>query len=183
MSWSLAYYARTAARAGVADGNALRYSVEYRDASVLEDSAIPELDIEALIAYAAERDDQEMVNYYSEVIQLAEEHRLLVNSHGPYRPTGLSRTWPNVISREGILGNKYNKWSRSVTPEHNVTIPFTRGALGEMDFTPGGFLQETAEDFRPQDTPPFVMRTRTHQLAMLVVCDSAIQTVADSPYN
>ena len=185
-------------------------------------TAIPELDIETLIAYAAERgvriwlwlhweharnemaaafplyeqwgvagvkidymdrDDQEMVNFYSDVMQLAAEHRLLVNFHGAYRPTGLSRTWPNAITREGILGNEYNKWSRSVTPEHNVTIPFTRGALGEMDFTPGGFLQKSVDNFRPQDTPPFVMGTRTHQLAMMVVYESAIQTVADSPYN
>lgn len=133
-----------------------------------------------------DRDDQEMVNFYERVAKLAAKHHLLVNFHGAYKPTGWHRTYPNVITREGVLGNEYNKWSVRVTPEHTVTIPFTRGMLGGMDFTPGGFRQKTQKTFRPAssaDVGPFVMGTRVHQLAMLVVYESALQVLCDSPYS
>lgn len=132
------------------------------------------------------RDDQEMVDFYERVAKTAAEHHLLVDFHGAYKPTGWHRTYPNVITREGVLGNEYNKWSTRITPEHTVTLPFTRGMLGGMDFTPGGFRQKTPETFRAVggDSPgPFVMGTRVHQLAMLVVYESALQVLCDSPYN
>ena len=133
-----------------------------------------------------DRDDQYMVDFYERVAKKAAEHHLLVDFHGAYKPTGGHRTYPNVITREGVLGNEYNKWSTNVTPQHTVTIPFTRGMLGGMDFTPGGFRQKTVETFRAVggDAPgPFVMGTRVHQLAMLVVYESALQVLCDSPYN
>jgi alpha-glucosidase len=132
------------------------------------------------------RDDQEMVNFYERVAKAAAKHHLLVDFHGAYKPTGWQRTYPNVITREGVLGNEYNKWSTRITPEHTVTLPFTRGMLGGMDFTPGGFRQKTPETFRAVggDSPgPFVMGTRVHQLAMLLVYESALQVLCDSPYN
>jgi len=129
------------------------------------------------------RDDQEMVNFYHHVLQLAAEHHLMVDFHGAYKPTGFSRTYPNLVTREGVMGNEYNKWSDSVTPEHTVTIPFTRGMLGGMDFTPGGFHNKTVQDFEPHRLSPSVMGTRVHQLAMLVVYESALQVLADSPYS
>jgi alpha-glucosidase len=88
-----------------------------------------------------DRDDQEMVNWYEKITRCAAEHHLMVNFHGAYKPTGMIRTWPNQITREGILGNEYNKWSRRVTPEHRVTLPFTRFLAGPGDFTPGGFRE------------------------------------------
>jgi alpha-glucosidase len=133
-----------------------------------------------------DRDDQYIVNYYERVAKKAAEHHLLVDFHGAYKPTGWHRTYPNVITREGVLGNEYNKWSTNVTPEHTVTLPFTRGMLGGMDFTPGGFRNKTLETFRAVggDSPgPFVIGTRVHQLAMLVVYESALQVLCDSPYN
>jgi alpha-glucosidase len=133
-----------------------------------------------------DRDDQYMVDFYERVAKKAAEHHLLVDFHGAYKPTGGHRTYPNVITREGVLGNEYNKWSTNVTPQHTVTIPFTRGMLGGMDFTPGGFRQKTAETFRAVggDAPgPFVMGTRVHQLAMLVVYESALQVLCDTPYS
>jgi alpha-glucosidase len=133
-----------------------------------------------------DRDDQYMVNYYERVAKQAAAHHLIVDFHGAYKPTGWHRTYPNVITREGVLGNEYNKWSTNVTPEHTVTIPFTRGLLGGMDFTPGGFRHKTLESFRSVggDAPgPFVIGTRAHQLAMLVVYESALQVLCDSPYN
>ncbi|MBN2092570.1 glycoside hydrolase family 97 protein [candidate division KSB1 bacterium] len=133
-----------------------------------------------------DRDDQEMVNFYHRVVKKAAEHHLMVDFHGAYKPTGWSRTYPNFITREGVLGNEYTKWSDRVTPDHCLTIPFTRGLLGEMDFTPGGFRQKTKDTFRivGGDSPgPFVMGTRTYQLAMLVVYESALTILCDSPYN
>ena len=132
------------------------------------------------------RDDQYMVNFYHRCVKKAAEHHLLVNFHGAYKPTGWSRTYPNVITREGILGNEYTKWSERVTPDHCLTIPFTRGILGEMDFTPGGFRNTTKESFRwggDKTNSPFVMGTRTFQLAMMIVYESALQVICDSPYN
>ena len=129
------------------------------------------------------RDDQEMVNYYHRTVKKAAEHHLIVDFHGAYKPTGWSRTYPNVITREGVLGNEYSKWSDRITPEHKVTIPFTRGLLGEMDFTPGGFRNRTQETFETENPAPNVMGTRVNQLAMLVVYESALQVLCDSPYN
>ena len=131
-------------------------------------------------------DDQDMVRWYHRVARKAAEHHLVVDFHGAYKPTGVSRTLPNMLTREGVLGNEYNKWSDLVTPKHTVTIPYTRGVLGEMDFTPGGFHHAHREDFRivgGSAPNPFVMGTRCHQLAMLVVYESVFGVVCDSPYN
>jgi alpha-glucosidase len=131
-------------------------------------------------------DDQDMVNWYHKVGRHAASHHLVVDFHGAYKPTGVSRTLPNLLTREGVLGNEYTKWSDLVTPRHTVTIPFTRGVLGEMDFTPGGFHHIHQEDFiiAGGSAPnPYVMGTRCHQLAMLVVYESAFGVVCDSPYN
>jgi alpha-glucosidase len=131
-------------------------------------------------------DDQDMVNWYHKVARKAAEHHLIVDFHGAYKPTGVSRTLPNMLTREGVLGNEYTKWSDLVTPRHTVTLPFTRGVLGEMDFTPGGFNHVHQEEFSPVggDAPnPAVMGTRCHQLAMLVVYESAFTVICDSPYN
>jgi len=110
----------------------------------------------------------------------------MVDFHGAYKPDGFRRTYPNLITREGVLGNEYNKWSDRVTPVHNVTLPFTRMLCGPMDFTPGGFRHKTKPAFRAvgSDEPgPFVMGTRAHQLAMFVVYESPLQVATDSPYN
>ena len=70
-------------------------------------------------------EDQEMVNYYHRLVKLAAKHHLLVDFHGAYKPTGISRTYPNLITREGCLGNEYTKWSNRITPEHTVTLAYT----------------------------------------------------------
>jgi alpha-glucosidase len=128
-----------------------------------------------------DRDDQEMVAFFHRMMESAAEHRLMLNLHGAYRPTGLDRTWPNFLTQEGVLGAEYNKWSRRITPTHNVTLPFTRMLLGPMDYTPGGFRNVAPEDFEVAFAGPQVMGTRAHQLAMFVVYESALQMVADSP--
>ena len=130
-----------------------------------------------------DRDDQEMVNWYEAVTRIAAEHHLMVNFHGAFKPTGMIRTWPNQITREGILGNEYNKWSRRVTAEHRVTLPFTRFLAGPGDFTPGGFVNRPADLFQPHASPTQVQGTRAGQLALFVAYDSPVMCVCDHPTN
>jgi alpha-glucosidase len=127
-------------------------------------------------------DDQEMVNWYHRIVKTAATHHLMVDFHGAYKPDGFRRTYPNLVTREGVMGNEYNKWSLRVTPEHMVTLPFTRMLAGPMDFTPGGFLNRTPEKFK-NGTPAEVMGTRALQLAQFVVYDSPFMVACDHPDN
>lgn len=128
-----------------------------------------------------DRDDQQMVDFYHRLLAKAAQHRLLVDLHGAYRPTGLVRTYPHYLTQEGVLGAEYNKWSTRVTATHNLTLPFTRMLLGPMDYTPGGFRNVAPADFQPRYDAPRVMTTRAQQLAMYVVYASPFVAVADSP--
>ena len=133
-----------------------------------------------------DRNDQAMVDFYHRVARTAAKHHLVVDFHGAYVPDGFSRTYPNLITREGVLGNEYNKWSDRITPVHCLTLPFTRMLAGEMDFTPGGFINDRPDQFKVVggDSPaPHVMGTRCFQLAMMVVYESAFQVFCESPYN
>ena len=127
------------------------------------------------------RDDQEMVRWYQMILKKAAAHRLMVLFHGAYKPTGTQRTLPNLISLEGVLGNEQNKVIDWVTPEHTLTLPFTRMLAGPMDFTPGGFRNVTVREFAPNMLRPQVMGTRCHQLAMFVVYESPLAMVCDDP--
>jgi len=128
-----------------------------------------------------DRDDQQMVEFYRRTAKLAAEYHLMVDFHGAYKPDGIERTWPNVVTREGVLGLEYNKWSGRVTPEHNVMLAFTRLIAGPMDYTPGGFLNVTREEFQPRNIHPMVMGTRAHQTALFVVYLSPFEMVSDHP--
>jgi alpha-glucosidase len=126
------------------------------------------------------RDDQAMVEWYEKITKAAAEHHLMVNFHGAFKPSGFSRTYPNQITREGILGNEYNKWSARVTPEHKATLPFTRFLVGPGDFTPGGFLNRQPSQFKPQN-PTTVQGTRCEELSLFVCFDSPLCCVCDAP--
>lgn len=128
-----------------------------------------------------DRDDQEIVLYIQHLLECAATHKLVVDLHGIYKPTGIERTYPNLLSHEGVLGAEYNKWSRRVTPEHNVTIPFTRMLAGPMDYTPGGFNNQGVQDFTPRNDMPMVPGTRANELAKYVVYQSGLQMVSDDP--
>lgn len=128
-----------------------------------------------------DRDDQWMVNWYSKLLAAAARHHLMVDLHGAYPPRGLTRTYPNFVTQEGVMGAEYNKWSRRVTARHNVMLAYTRGLLGPMDYTPGGFRNMAPDKFRIRNDLPFVQTTRAHGLAMYVVFESALGSVADSP--
>ncbi len=127
------------------------------------------------------RDDQEMVNFYERLARKTAEHHLVLDYHGAFKPTGLRRTYPNLLTREGVMGLEYNKWSDRSTPEHNVTIPFTRMLAGPMDYTPGCFNNATREQFVARNLDPMCQTTRAQQLAMYVVYDSPLSMVSDYP--
>ena len=127
-------------------------------------------------------DSQEAVQWCVRVLEAAARHHLMVDFHGAYKPTGLARTYPNFITQEGVLGNEYNKLGGSVTARHTLILPFTRGLLGPMDYTPGGFLNRTQSTFKVT-YPAQVIGTRARQLAMTVVYHSPLLVLCDSPTN
>ena len=128
-----------------------------------------------------QRDDQKMVNYYWRIAQRAAGHHLLVDFHGCYKPDGLRRAYPNVITREGVRGLENDKWSEDITPIHCVTLPFTRMYAGPMDFTPGAMINASRYTFKAVWFLPMSMGTRCQQLAMYVIYDSPLQMLADNP--
>ena len=128
-----------------------------------------------------DRDDQWMVEFYRRVARKAAEHHLMIDFHGAFKPTGLRREYPNVMTHEGVMGLEYLKWSARVTPDHNVTIPFTRMLAGPMDYTPGGFTNVTAAEFQPRGREPMTLGTRAHQMALYVVLESGFTMVSDYP--
>src|SRR3984885_1974257 len=127
------------------------------------------------------RDDQWMVDFYHRMAKTAADHHLMLDFHGAYKPDGMSRTWPNVITREAVMGLEYSKWSARITPDHDVMLAFTRMLAGPMDYTPGGFDNVTPAEFEPRNVKPMVMGTRAHQLALYVVFDSPLMMVSDYP--
>ena len=130
-----------------------------------------------------QRDDQEMVNFYWKIAAEAAKRKMLVDFHGAYKPSGLRRTYPNVITREGVKGLEWNKWSEDITPSHNLTLPFIRMVPGPMDYTPGAVINAQPDHFRVIFNRPMSMTTRAQQVAMYVVYESPLQMMADNPSN
>jgi alpha-glucosidase len=116
---------------------------------------------------------QEMARHHQRVVEAAARHRIAINPHEPIKDTGLRRTYPNWVAREGARGMEYNAWGNpSNPPEHEVNLAFTRLLAGPMDFTPGIFGMETR-------SPEGVATTWAKQLALYVVIYSPIQMAAD----
>jgi alpha-glucosidase len=130
-----------------------------------------------------QRSDQVLINYYHRVSRETAKRKMLVDFHGDQKPATMTRTWPNLISTEGVRGMEWSKWSADAEPEHNVTLPFTRMFLGPMDYTPGAMLNATKNTFAPIFHRPMALGTRCHQLAMYVVFESPLQMLSDSPSN
>jgi len=139
--------------------------------------------LEGVMVDFMDRDDQEMVNWYRDVVEKAARHHLTVNFHGAYKPTGLRRTYPNLLTREGVLNLEYNKFpgSRGVMPEHEMIVPFTRMLAGPLDFHQGGFRHVTPSKFKPRNIAPLVVGTRARALASYVVLENHLPMVADYP--
>lgn len=129
-----------------------------------------------------DRDDQAVVNFYWRCAEAAAEHYLLVDFHGSHKPTGLNRTWPNVVNFEGVLGLENNKWRDSLaTPGMAVTLPYIRMFAGPMDYTPGAMRNAQKKDFRSIYDNPMSLGTRCQQLAMYVIYDAPLQMLSDNP--
>jgi len=127
------------------------------------------------------RDDQWMIDWYRKVVAAAAEHHLMIDYHGAFKPDGLRRTYPNLMTREGVMGNEYLKVSARVTPAHNATLPFTRMLAGPMDYTPGAFNNTNLAHFVPRSFMPMGLDTRAQELALFVVFESELEMVSDYP--
>ena len=130
-----------------------------------------------------QRDDQRVVDFFHRLSGEAAKRRMVVDYHGAQRSALMTRTWPNILSTEGVRGLEWSKWSPDANPEHNVTLPFTRMMLGPMDYTPGAMLNAQEKSWAKVFERPMSLGTRCHQLAMYVVYESPLQMLADSPSN
>jgi alpha-glucosidase len=141
--------------------------------------------IEGVMVDFMDRDDQEMVRFYHEMAEKAAKHHLTLTLHGAYKPTGMERTWPNVLTYEAVLNQEYNKWQppgvRGTPPEHNLDVAFVRMLAGPLDYHQGGMRGVLPEDYQFRDKAPPVQGTRGHQLAMYVVYQNHLPMLADSP--
>lgn len=126
-------------------------------------------------------DSQSMVNFYWRAAAMAAKYQLMVNFHGSYKPAGIHRTYPNVLTREGVKGLENHKWSDAITPTHNMHLPFIRMIAGPMDYTPGAMRNAHRKDFNAVFSRPMSLGTRAHQLAMFVLYESPLQMLADTP--
>ena len=123
---------------------------------------------------------QWMVNHYQYCVELAAKHHIMVNAHEAVRPTGLCRTWPNLIGNESALGTEYQAFA-GTQPGHTAILPFTRLQGGPMDYTPGIFEMDIATFSPEKDT--HVLSTICGQLALYVTMYSPLQMAADLPEN
>lgn len=128
-----------------------------------------------------QRDDQVMMDFCEKVAKTAAEHKMIVDFHGGSKPTGLQRTYPNVLTQESVQGLEQSKWSRRANPDTSVLLPFIRMAVGPMDYTPGAMDNYTAEKFVINGKNPGSLGTRCHQLAMYVAFISPLQMLCDTP--
>ncbi len=156
----------------------------YREADAQMEEAFPLYEkwgVAGLKIDFIERDDQKGIAFYYRAAQQAAAHHLMLDFHGATKPTGLDRTYPNVLGYEAVLGMEQSKAGARDNPLHRVTIPFTRMLAGRMDYTPGGFENVTRDEFTARSIRPVVMGTRAAQLAMYVVYDAPFQMVSDDP--
>ncbi len=128
-----------------------------------------------------QRNDQYMVSSYERIARACAKLELMVDFHGAFKPSGLRRTYPNVINYEGVKGSEHNKWSKDITPEHNVTIPFIRMAAGPMDYTPGAMSNTSEKNNSISFERPMSLGTRAHQIAMYVIYEAPLQMLCESP--
>lgn len=128
-----------------------------------------------------DRDDQFAVNSLYEIAQKAANNHLVVDYHGMYKPSGLNRTFPNILNFEGVKGLENMKWGVNNQPVYDVSIPFIRMVAGPMDYTPGGMRNAPKNSFRPVNDNPMTQGTRTHQLAMFTIFEAPLQMLADNP--
>ena len=148
------------------------------------DSAIKQFQkwgVDFIMTDFIDRDDQKTVNFYKRIAEACAKAHLMIMFHGAYPPKGFNRTYPNNITREGVLGSEYNAWSDKVTPSHNLTVPFTRMLAGPLDYEPGILDNATSKQFKPIWGKVMSQTTRCQQLAMFVVYDNPLQIFSGNP--
>jgi len=128
-----------------------------------------------------DRDDQKVVVSLYDLAQKAATNHLMVDYHGMYKPSGIQRTFPNVINAEGVKGMENMKWGTDNEPGYDVSIPFIRMLAGPMDYTPGAMRNASKSAFRPLNSNPMSQGTRSHQLAMYTVFEAPLQMLSDNP--
>ena len=112
---------------------------------------------------------------------MAAERNIMIDWHGCPSMVGLNRTYPNAVNFEGVYGGEVNKWSKDISPAHNVDLIYTRMLLGPMDYTPGGMRNSTKKDFAISNNQPCVQGTRAHMVAMYVIYNAPLQMMSDRP--
>lgn len=129
------------------------------------------------------RSEQFMVNFYERTAKACADRKLLVDFHGAFKPSGMARAYPNILNHEGVKGMENCKWCKDITPEHDVTLCFTRMLAGPMDYTPGAMINKNKNDFAVSFSNPMSQGTRCHQVAMYVCYDAPLQMMCDNPSN
>jgi alpha-glucosidase len=129
-----------------------------------------------------DRDDQRMVSLYRRFAEEAAKRRMIVLYHGATAPTGLQRTYPNVLGYEAVRGMEYDKFSKEGSPPpHTVALPFTRQLAGPLDYTPGAMRNANRATWSATNDLPRSQGTRARQLAMYVVYDAPLVMLSDMP--
>jgi alpha-glucosidase len=138
--------------------------------------------IEGVMIDFMDRDDQDMVRFQRALLELAAANHLTVSFHGVAAPTGLERTFPNLLTSEAVLNLEHDKWDqRGVTPDHDVTVALTRMLAGPLDYHQGSFRGVPLERFEVRDSAPLVIGTPTRMLASYVVLQDHLPMMADYP--
>ena len=126
------------------------------------------------------RSDQEIVNFYWRAAEACAKNKLVIDFHGAYRPDGLRRTYPNVLTREALIEFEYNGMNDWDNPDHHCTLPFIRNVAGPMDYIPGTMNNASKNDFRINGNKPMGQGTRAHAIALAVICESPMQMLSDA---
>ena len=129
-----------------------------------------------------DRDDQLEMQLIEKIAKAAAERHLMVDLHGCSKPTGMQRTYPNLINFEAVRGNECSKWDLTANPDYHVQLPFARMLAGGMDYTPGSMRNESRSAFKPiAEGLPSTQGTRCHEMALFVVFDQPLGMFCDSP--
>ncbi|HLP04176.1 MAG TPA: glycoside hydrolase family 97 protein [Paludibacter sp.] len=127
-----------------------------------------------------DRDDQKSMRSCYDLAAMAAQNKMLLDYHG-MKPSGIQKTWPNVLNFEGVKGLENVKWARDNMPPYDVTLPFIRMMAGPMDYTPGAMRNATRDNFQPSNSMPMSQGTRVHQMAMYTVFEAPLQMLCDNP--
>lgn len=169
-----------------ARGVSLRVWVHWQPFAAQTDAALAawaRWGIAGVMVDFMDRDDQAMVALCTKWARKAAAHHMTISYHGAFKPTGEIRTWPNMLTREGVRNAEYNKFADKAPnlPGHEATFPFVRMLAGPLDTHQGGFNHAMPETFRTRATDPFVFGTRARALALYIVEENPLPMLADSP--